>query len=51
MIDRQPCGCKHDGAKWVFLCEPCRTEFEERHGRAAQDHYQTEGAKRVKGIL
>lgn len=51
MIDRQPCGCKHNGHEWVFMCEPCRNEFEERHRRAAQDHKATEGAKRFKELL
>lgn len=51
MIDRQPCGCKHDGHEWKFMCEPCKAEFTARHEQAQREHFQTEGAKRLKEIL
>ncbi len=34
MITCEPCGCRHDGHKWLAMCDPHRLEFTERHERA-----------------
>ncbi len=35
---REPCGCKHDGARWIQMCAECAAEFQERHQRAEVEH-------------
>lgn len=37
--DKLPCGCVHDGHKWVRMCEPCRLSFEETHRRWSDEHF------------
>lgn len=51
MVDREPCGCKHDGQKWLHLCDTHREEHDARHAQAVADHFTIEGAKRLKEIL
>lgn len=36
-MTREPCGCRHDGVKWLQMCEPCAAEFRERHERAQKE--------------
>lgn len=35
---REPCGCKHDGHRWILMCAPCAADFQERHQRAQEEH-------------
>lgn len=35
---RQPCGCTHDGHRWIDLCEQHERESRELHERAAREH-------------
>ncbi len=55
MIDRQPCGCKHNGQEWTFMCEPCKTEHDATHTRWASEHREQEnrreGAKKFKELF
>jgi len=37
MIERLPCGCRHDGRAWLRMCEPCALEFTQRHERAQKE--------------
>lgn len=41
---RESCGCRHDGHKWVVMCEACEAGFQERHQRALAEH-QSMGIK------
>lgn len=34
---KEPCGCKHDGHKWLELCATDQAEHTERHERAKND--------------
>lgn len=38
MSTREPCGCKHNGREWLFMCAPCKAEHDERHDMACADH-------------
>lgn len=38
MRSREPCGCVHDGHKWVTMCEPCKAEHDARHETAHAEH-------------
>jgi hypothetical protein len=40
--DKQPCGCVHDGTRWLKLCAEHEAETRELHERAAADHQQGE---------
>lgn len=40
MKSREPCGCVHDGHKWVTMCEPCKTTFDDTHERWAIEHVE-----------
>lgn len=37
MIEREACGCAHDGRAWKVLCPAHLAEFQERHARAARE--------------
>ena len=51
MIDKQPCGCRHNGTEWVFMCEACRAEHDETHERWGEEHRAAESAKRFKELM
>lgn len=36
---REPCGCKHDGHKWVSMCDAHRSDFEATHRRWSDEHF------------
>lgn len=38
MKHREPCGCTHDGHRWLQECEAHAKEENERHERVAQEH-------------
>lgn len=38
MTAREPCGCKHDGRKWLELCPTHREEHDARHEMAHAEH-------------
>lgn len=41
----EECGCKHDGSEWLFLCEPCKTDYDARHAQAAADYREQENRR------
>jgi hypothetical protein len=45
MIDREPCGCKHDGTKWLELCPTHRAEHDTRHVQAQADYREQENRR------
>lgn len=45
MRTREPCGCKHDGVKWLEMCEAHAAEFNERHVQAQIDYNEREHAR------
>lgn len=38
MKQKEPCGCIHDGARWLTECMPHKTEADALHVRAAAEH-------------
>lgn len=39
MTEKLPCGCKHDGHKWLAMCDEHKAEFEETHRRWSDEHF------------
>ncbi len=37
MIDRQPCGCKHNGSRWLEMCAAHKIEYDAHHLRAQKE--------------
>lgn len=35
---RDPCGCTHDGRRWLTLCAAHQAEADARHQQAARDY-------------
>lgn len=46
---REPCGCVHDGHKWIEQRAPHEAEFRERHERAAADHARERESEKLAG--
>jgi hypothetical protein len=40
MRSREPCGCVHDGHKWLTMCDEHRAEFNDTHERWAIEHIE-----------
>lgn len=36
---REPCGCVHDGHKWLSMCDAHLTEFNATHQRWSEEHF------------
>jgi hypothetical protein len=41
---REPCGCTHDGHRWLQECEAHAKEENERHERVALEHREANRA-------
>ena len=41
---REPCGCKHDGYRWLQLCDKHGQEARERHEQASRDYRRSHPA-------
>jgi len=35
---REPCGCTHDGQRWLFECSAHKAENDALHRQALRDH-------------
>lgn len=35
---KDKCGCKTKDERYVFMCEPCKVEYDETHARWAADY-------------
>ncbi len=33
-VTTEPCGCKHNGTHWLYLCPPCKEESDGMHDAA-----------------
>lgn len=38
MKQREPCGCTHDGTRWLTLCDPHQSELDAHLARQAARH-------------
>lgn len=38
MKQREPCGCTHDGIRWLSLCPPHQSEMDAHRAREAHRH-------------
>lgn len=38
MKHREPCGCTHDGTRWLVLCAPHQAELDAHAAREAARH-------------
>jgi hypothetical protein len=47
---KEPCGCTHDGARWLSECEPHKAEEDAHHARALAEHRAARNPQRQAGI-